>query len=189
MKIIGLTGSIAMGKSTTAQLFRESGVPVHDADAAVHELYEGAAVAPLYALVPEAIEAGKVNRERLAALIKLNPALLPQIEAIIHPLAGQHRRQFLTKVNSRLVVFDVPLLFETGGAKNVDCIVTVSCSAATQSARALARPHMSEEKLAFILSKQWPDAKKRQASHSVINTEQGLAAAKTQVQDFIKAYG
>lgn len=189
MKIIGLTGSIATGKSTTAQIFRAFGVPVHDADAAVHELYQGEAIAPLSALVPEAIDNGKVNRETLAALIKVNTGLLPQIEAIIHPLVGKHRRDFLTKVNSRLVVFDVPLLFETGGYKKVDCIVTVTCTPETQRTRALARANMTPEKLDFILSRQRAPALKCKASHAVIDTEQGMDAAKRQVQDFLRAYG
>jgi dephospho-CoA kinase len=188
MKIIGLTGGIAMGKSTVANFFKQQGVPVHDADAAVHELYEAQAVAPIGALLPHAIVNHKVSREILAQEIKQNPSLLPRIEAIVHPLVGAHRVDFLAKATSSFVVYDVPLLFETGGHKKVDCILTVSCSLKTQQYRALSRPYMTAEKLAFILSKQTPDQQKRKNAHFIIDTNQDLASVQRQVQDFLRAY-
>jgi dephospho-CoA kinase len=188
MRRIGLTGSIAMGKSTTCAFFKNAGIPFHDADAAVHSLYNGLAIEPITKICPEAVENNAVNRQKLSEAIKNNQALLPQIEAIIHPLVLQDRIAFEKNNNDQpLILFDVPLLFETSAQKNVDFIVCVSASAKTQRARALSRPNMNEEKLNFILSKQMPDSQKRARSHFIINTENGLETAERQVNAFLKA--
>ena len=168
MYLIGLTGSIGMGKSATGQLFIEAGVPVYDADAAVHALYEkgGAAVAPIGAMVPEAIVDGAVDRAVLGQYVLKDGDKLKQLEAIVHPLAGQSQFDFLTKAmadNAPLVVLDIPLLFETGGDGFVDSVVVVSAPFAMQKKRVLARDGMTEARFLDILAKQTPDEEKRQS--------------------------
>lgn len=186
MKIVALTGSIGMGKSTTSTMFQDLGVPIWDADAAVHRLYSpgGAAIAPLQALIPEAIGPEGVDRSVLTARILQDATLLKQIEAIVHPLVGKDRADFLAAAREKgapLVIVDVPLLFETGGEAYVDAVIVVSCPADIQKARVLARPGMTDEKFQAILARQTPDEIKRAQSDFVIETGLGLDAAREQV--------
>ncbi len=186
MKIVALTGSIGMGKSTTSTMFKELGVPVWDADAAVHRLYGagGEAVGPLQALIPEAIAPEGVDRSVLTNKILQDPNLLKQIEAIVHPLVGKDRADFLATARDRaepLVIVDVPLLFETGGEAYVDAVIVVSCPPEMQRTRVMARPGMTEEKFNSILARQTPDEVKRAKSDFVIDTGLGLDAAREQV--------
>ena len=169
---LGLTGSIGMGKSTTAAFFRAAGVPVWDADAAVHRLYgaEGAAVAPISVLVPAATTEGFVSRETLKSAIASDPALLSAIEEIVHPLVAQDRAEFLSKTASDMAVFDVPLLFEKGTEAEMDATLLVTAPAQLQRKRALSRPGMTEAQLALILSRQMPDAEKRARATHIIET-------------------
>ena len=186
MKIVALTGSIGMGKSTTSAMFKDLGVPIWDADAAVHRLYasDGAAIPPLKALIPEAVGADGIDRTILTHKILQDPGLLKQIEAIVHPLVGKDRADFLVAARAQgasLVLVDVPLLFETGGEAYVDAVIVVSCSPEMQRARVLARPGMTEEKFDSILARQTPDEVKRAKADFVIDTGLGLDAAREQV--------
>lgn len=179
MIVVGLTGSIAMGKSETARMFAARGIPVFDSDAIVHELYArgGAAVQPLRILAPDAIIDGAVDRRKLANLVQADPLLLQKIESVVHPLVKACQADFLADAekHSDMAVLDIPLLFETGRQKDVDVIVVVSTAAAVQRQRALARPGMTPEKLDFILSRQVPDAEKRAQADYVIDTSVSLA--------------
>lgn len=170
--ILGLTGSIGMGKSTTAQMFAEEGVPVWDADATVHRLYArgGAAVAPIRELCPEAIVDGAVNRQALKDWIARDSAALAQIEAVVHPLVAQDRQAFLTETDADIVLLDIPLLFEGGGAAGMDAVVVVTAPSDVQRARVLDRGTMDEATFETILSKQMPDAEKRDRADYVIET-------------------
>jgi dephospho-CoA kinase len=175
MIVIGLTGGIGMGKSTAARAFRRLGIPVHDADAAVHRLYArgGAGVRAIAALAPEAITDGAVSREALRRRALSDPAFLARLEAAIHPLVRQEERRFLARCRRTrrpLAVLDIPLLFETGGDRRVDHVVVVSAPAATQRARVLPRPGMTEARLAAIRARQMPDAEKRRRADTVIRT-------------------
>ena len=184
MIIVGLTGSIGMGKSTTSAMFREHGIPVYDADGAVHRLYAGAAVAPMASIFPEAIVEGKIDRTVLSRLVMSDSGALRKIEAVVHPLVGVDRAGFMERCvreGARAVVFEVPVLFETGGDKNVDVVAVVSASADIQKRRVLARPEMTPEKFATIVSKQLPDAEKRRRAHYVVDTGRGLDPARRQV--------
>lgn len=186
---IGLTGSIGMGKSTTAQMFRDAGAPVLDSDQIVHDLYRGAAVAPIEAAFPGVAVEGAVDRGRLAERVLGDPQALKRLEDIVHPLVWAARDQFLKDCEARgerIVVYDVPLLFETGAEKSVEVIVVVSAPEDVQSARVLARPGMTAEKFAAILAKQIPDAEKRARADFVVRTDQGLDAARAQVQDILR---
>jgi dephospho-CoA kinase len=192
MYLIGLTGSIGMGKSATATLFKEAGVPVYDADAAVHALYEkgGAAVAPIGALVPEAIIDGAVDRAVLGQHVLKDADKLKALEAIVHPLAGQSQFDFLTRAkadNAPAVLLDIPLLFETGGAAFVDCVVVVSAPFELQKQRVLARDGMSEERFLDILAKQVPDEDKRAKAEFIVDSSISLADARTQVHAILEA--
>jgi dephospho-CoA kinase len=171
--LIGLTGSIGMGKSSTAQIFAEMGCAVWDADAAVHRLYApgGAAVAPIAAIWPDAVPCGAVDRGRLKAVIAADPDALRRIEAIVHPLVAADRAEFIAASAADVVVLDVPLLFETGGDARVDHTVVVTTDAATQRARVLARGTMSPEQFDAILAKQLPDAEKRARADFVVITD------------------
>lgn len=190
MKIIGLTGSIGMGKSTTAAMFREAGIPVYDADAAVHALYDvgGAAVGPVGEAFPGVVKDGRVDREELRQRVLGQPDELKRLNAIVHPLVGLDRVGFLKQAEADgcdWVVFDVPLLFETGGHANVDAIVVVSAPPEMQRERVLARPGMTPDRLDAILAQQTPDAEKRARAHYVVDTGQGLEAARAQVTDIV----
>jgi dephospho-CoA kinase len=190
MRVIGLTGSIGMGKTTTAAMFAVRGVPVHDADAAVHRLYRGAAVAPLEAAFPGVTADGVVDRARLAERVVGDPEALARLEAIVHPLVQESQRAFLREARAgghRLAVVDVPLLFEAGGAERVDIIVVVTADAEIQRARALERPGMTEEKLAALLARQVPDAEKRRRAHFLVDSGHGFDAAERQVDAILRA--
>jgi dephospho-CoA kinase len=184
--LIGLTGSIGMGKSTTARLFAEAGCAVWDADAAVHRLYAkgGAAVAPMAQAFPEAVIDGAVSRDVLKAIIARDATALRRIEQIVHPLVGQDRARFIEAAEADIIVLDIPLLFETGGEARVDATVCVTVDADTQRARVLARGTMSEEQFATILAKQMPDADKRARADYVIVTDTPEHAA-AQVRDVL----
>ncbi|WP_439579894.1 dephospho-CoA kinase [Elioraea sp.] len=175
MIVIGLTGGIGMGKSAAARAFRRLGIPVHDADAAVHRLYAraGAGVRAIAALAPEAVVDGAVSREALRQRALTDPAFLARLEAAIHPLVRQEEQRFLARCRRArrpLAVLDIPLLFETGGAARVDHVVVVSAPTSTQRARVLPRPGMTEARLAAIRARQMPDAEKRRRADTVIRT-------------------
>jgi dephospho-CoA kinase len=190
MFILGLTGSLGMGKSTTARFFAEEGVPVHDADAVVHRLYEGEAAAAIEAAFPGTTAAGKVDRARLAARVLADPEALRRLEAIVHPLVQAAEQRLLAQAQARgdkVVVLDIPLLFETGGQQRVDAVVVVSAPEAVQRARVLERPGMTEEKLAAILARQMPDAEKRRRADFLVDTSQGFEAARAQVRAILAA--
>jgi len=169
---LGLTGSIGMGKSTTAGFFRAEGLPVWDADAAVHRLYApgGAAVAPLAALIPDAVGAEGVSRPAIRAQLAADPGLLAQIESIVHPLVAADRADFLARCASDIAVLDIPLLFEKGSQGEMDATLLVTAPPALQRARVLARPGMTEAQFALILSRQMPDAEKRGLATHIIET-------------------
>jgi dephospho-CoA kinase len=190
MFILGLTGSVGMGKSATARLFSEEGVPVHDADAVVHRLYEGEAVAAIGRAFPGTTGHGRVDRGKLAARVLGDPAALAQLEAIVHPLVRAAEDVLVHEAKARdekLVVLDIPLLFETQGERRVDAVVVVSAPAETQRARVLARPGMTIEKLEAILAKQMPDTEKRRRADFVVDTSQGIEAAREQVRAILQA--
>ncbi len=191
MKLVGLTGSIGMGKSTTARLFAEAGVPVYDADAAVHQLYApgGAAVEPLEEEFGDVVVDGAIDRERLSAKVLGDPDAMKRLEAIVHPLVGASRVHFFEKARDAgadIVVLDIPLLFETRGEAAMGAVVVVSAPAEMQRERVLARPGMTTEKFEAILARQVPDAEKRARADFVIDTSQGLEAARAQVNEVLK---
>lgn len=188
MIVLGLTGSIGTGKSTTAAMFRDLGVPVHDADATVHDLYRAEAVAPVAALFPEALENGTIDRKALSAILARSPERFGELEAVIHPLVRARETAFLDaerRNGAPLVLLDIPLLYETGGEKRVDKVVVVTCDPQTQRERVLARPGMTEEKFQLILSRQMPDAEKRRRADFIIDTGRGLDAAREQLEEII----
>jgi dephospho-CoA kinase len=188
MLILGLTGSIGMGKSTTAKLFAEAGVPVYDADATVHKLYEGEAVAAIEAAFPGATAAGKVDRNKLSAQVVHDPAAMKQLEQIVHPMLGASRQKFLEdaeRAGAAVAVVDVPLLFETGGENRVDAVVVVTTTPEIQRARILARDNMTAEKLKAILARQLPDAEKRKRAHFVVDTSHGLDPVRARIRDIL----
>ncbi|HEX3919841.1 MAG TPA: dephospho-CoA kinase [Caulobacteraceae bacterium] len=190
MITLGLTGSIGMGKSATAAMFAEAGCPVYDADAEVHRLYAagGAAVAPVAAAFPGVEEAGAINRARLSARVVGNDAELKRLTSIVYPLMGENRRAFFAKAEAdgvQIIVLDIPLLYETGGERNVDAVVVVSAPADVQRARVLAREDMNGEKLDAILARQMADVEKRARAHFIVDTSRGFDAAREQVRDII----
>ncbi len=191
MIALGLTGSIGMGKTTTARLFAEAGAPVYDADAAVHALYAagGAAVAQVERLFPGVTgDDGAIDRARLAARVTADPQALKRLEAAVHPLVAAHRARFFADLaDAPVVVLDIPLLFETGGERQVDAVAVASCPPAMQRARVLARPRMTPERLDAILARQLPDAEKRARADFVIDTGRGLEAARGQVAAVLHA--
>lgn len=186
--VLGLTGSIGMGKSTTAAMFADEGIPVWDADAAVHRLYArgGAAVGPVGAAFPQAVVDGAVSRDRLKAALAADPAALTRLEAIVHPLVAADRAAFLAGCTDDIAVIDVPLLFETGTDALCDGTVVVSAPPEVQRARVLARPGMTEARLAALLARQMPDARKRARATWVIETLT-LDAARAAVRQIIAA--
>lgn len=188
MRIIGLTGSIGMGKSTTMQLFAEQGVPVYDADAAVHAIYAGEAVPVVEAAFPGTTADGRVDRQKLSERVLGNPEALKRLEQIVHPMLGAHRQKFLADAQESgapVAVLDVPLLFETGGEKRVDAVVVVSAPADVQRARVLARENMTQEKLDAILARQTPDAEKRKRADFVVDTSSGLEPVRERIRDIL----
>ena len=192
MKVIGLTGSIGMGKSTTAAMFEAEGVPVHDADAEVHALYDvgGKAVPLIEAAFPGVVKDGRVDRAALSHRVVGDAAALKQLEEIVHPLMGEARAAFFDAARQAgkvLVLVDVPLLFETGGEAKVDVVVVVSAPAEQQRDRVLAREAMTPEKFAAILARQMPDAEKRKRADFVIDTGRGIDAAHEQVKAVISS--
>lgn len=190
MWILGLTGSIGMGKSATARMFRALGVPVHDADAAVHALYRGAAVEPVEAEFPGVARDGAIDRAALGARVLGDAAAMARLEAIVHPLVHGEEQAFLARARAagaRLVVLDIPLLFEAGGAARTDAVAVVSAPKDVQRARVLARQGMTAEKFEAILAKQMPDADKRRRAHFVIDTGRGFASAAHQVAGVVRA--
>lgn len=188
MRILGLTGSIGMGKSTTAKLFTEAGVPVYDADAAVHKIYEGEAAPAIEAVFPGTTVDGKVDRAKLSAKVVHDQAAIKQLEQIVHPMLGASRQKFLEEAErsgAPVVVMDIPLLFETGGEKRVDAVVVVSTDAATQRERILARGTMTSEALDGILARQLPDAEKRKRADFVVDTSHGLDPVRAAIRDIL----
>jgi dephospho-CoA kinase len=187
MIIVGLTGSIGMGKSTTSTMFQAEGVPVYDADAAVHALYAkgGAAVEPVEAAFPGVVTDGAIDRAKLSAHVVGQPEALKRLETIVHPLVGESRKVFFEaalEASAPLVILDIPLLFETGGERNVAAVIVVSAPEAIQRERVMARPDMTAEKLDAILARQLPDAEKRARADIVIDTSKGLDSAREQVR-------
>lgn len=190
MMVLGLTGSIGMGKSTTAQFFRDRGVPVHDADATVHRLYAGRAAPLIEAAFPGTVKDGVVDRALLGPQVIGKPDVMARLEAIIHPLVREEEEAFLRQARARghgLVVLDIPLLLESSGGRHVDAVVVVSAAPALQRARVLARPGMTAEKFEAILARQMPDSEKRRRAHVVIDTGRGFDAARRAVGDLIRA--
>ncbi len=188
MLILGLTGSIGMGKSTTAKLFAEAGVPVYDADAAVHKIYEGEAAPAIEAAFPGTTADGKVDRVKLSAKVVHDPAAMKQLEQIVHPMLGASRQKFLDdaeRSGAAVALVDVPLLFETGGEKRVDAVVVVTTSPEVQRERILARDNMTGEKLDAILARQLPDAEKRQRADFVVDTSHGLDPVRARIRDIL----
>ena len=192
MIVIGLTGSVGMGKSATAAMFAEAGAPAYDADAEVRRLYApgGAAVAKVEAAFPGVAVDGAVDRARLGERVLGHPESLARLNAIVHPLMGEARAEFFRRAReagAAIVVLDIPLLFETGGERSVDKVVVVSAPSETQRARVLARPGMTEAKFAALLAAQIPDVEKRAKADFIIDTSQGFDRARSQVQDILAA--
>ena len=189
MILLGLTGSIGMGKSTTARMFRDEGVPVLDSDQIVHDLYRGAAVAPIAAAFPDVVVDGVVDRSALGAHVLSDPAAMKKLEAIVHPLVWAARDAFIQQRQAQgdwIVVYDVPLLFETGADKSVDAIVVVTAPPELQKQRVLMRPGMTQEKFEAIVGKQTPDTEKRARADFIVETGEGLDAARAQVRHILK---
>lgn len=190
MIVIGLTGSIGMGKTETARMFAAEGIPVSESDAIVHRLYDrdGAAVKPVEALVPGVVAKGRIDRERLAKHLGAHPQDFARLEAIVHPLVRAEQEKFLKEARrqkSRLAVLDIPLLFETGRDRDVDKIVVVSAPADVQRRRVLARPQMTAEKFAAILARQLPDEEKRARADFIVDSSRGLNHARAEVRRII----
>ena len=188
MLILGLTGSIGMGKSTTAKLFAEAGVPVYDADATVHQVYAGEAAPAIEAAFPGTTIDGKVDRAKLSAKVLHDPAAIRQLEQIVHPMLRSYHQKFLEdaeRSGSPVAVMDVPLLFETGGEKRVDAVVVVTTSSENQRERILARGTMTAEALDAILARQLPDAEKRQRADFIVDTSHGLEPVRDQIRDIL----
>lgn len=189
MIVIGLTGSIGMGKTTTAKLFAEEGVPVLDSDEVVHALYRREAVPLIEAAFPGTTISGAVDRQRLAEVLREKPANFSRLEAIVHPLVRQRQEAFLVEASKearQFALLDIPLLFETGAEKRVDKIVVVSCAPDIQRQRVLSRPGMTQEKFEMILARQMPDAEKRQRADFVIDSGNGVEAARDQVREILQ---
>ncbi|HEY1735232.1 MAG TPA: dephospho-CoA kinase [Methylovirgula sp.] len=187
--VLGLTGSIGMGKSATAAIFRELGVPVHDADLTVHDLYNAEAAPLIEAAFPGTVKNGAVDRARLSACVIGDDAALRKLEGIVHPLVRASRLAFVEKAKARgekLVVVDIPLLYETGSDAELDAVLLVTAPETVQKARIAARPGMTAEKLAAIIGKQMPDAEKRRRADFILDTSSGHDEAKRQVKEFMK---
>lgn len=190
MLILGLTGSIGSGKSTTARLFRAAGIPVHDADAAVHALYRGEAVAPIEAAFPGTAREGAIDRAALARALAGRPEAFARLEAIVHPLVHQREDRALAAARAagmRLIVLDIPLLFEIGADSRCDLVLVTSVSATEQRRRVFERPGMNDELFHAILARQMPDAEKRRRAHVIIDTGLGLERAARDVAALLRA--
>jgi len=190
MVILGLTGSIGMGKSTTADFFAEAGAPVHDADAAVHRLYAGAAAPAIEAAFPGTTTDGKVDRARLAEQVLEDPAAFKRLEAIVHPLVRRDEERFLREAEAagaQVAVLNIPLLFETGGERRCDAVVVVSAPPEMQRERVMTRPGMTEQKFASLLGKQVPDAEKRRRADFVVDTSKDFDSTRAQVHAILQA--
>jgi dephospho-CoA kinase len=188
MRVLGLTGSIGMGKSTTAKLFAEAGVPVYDADATVHKVYESEAVGPIEAAFPGTTANGKVDRAKLSARVVHDSAAMKRLEEIVHPMLRAYHQKFLDDAETSgapVAVVDVPLLFETGGDKRVDAVVVVTTSPEVQRERILARGTMSQEALDAILARQMPDAEKRKRADFLVDTSHGLDPVRQRIRDIL----
>lgn len=188
MRVLGLTGSIGMGKSTTAKLFAEAGVPVYDADATVHKIYEGEAAPAIEAAFPGTTVDGKVDRARLSAKVVHDPAAIRKLEQIVHPMLKAYHQKFLDdakRSGAPVAVVDVPLLFETGGEKRVDAVVVVTTSPENQQMRILARGTMTEEALEALLARQMPDQEKRKRADFVVDTSHGLDPVRARIRDIL----
>ena len=188
MIILGLTGSIGMGKSTTAKLFQEAGVPVYDADAAVHKIYEGEAALAIEAAFPGTTADGKVDRNKLSAKVVHDPAAMKWLEQIVHPMLGASRQKFLhdaEQSGAPVAVVDIPLLFETGGEKRVDAVVVVTTTPEIQRQRILERDNMTGEKLDALLARQLLDAEKRKRADFVVDTSHGLDPVRARIRDIL----
>jgi dephospho-CoA kinase len=188
MIILGLTGSIGMGKSATAKLFAEAGVPVYDADATVHKIYQGEAVPAIEAAFPGTTADGKVDRAKLSAQVLHNPDAMRRLEQTVHPMLRAYHRKFLHDAEASgapVAVVDVPLLFETGGEKGVDAVVVVTTTPEIQRRRVLAREGMNEEKLNAILARQLPDAEKRRRADFLVDTSGGFDAVRAQIRHIL----
>jgi dephospho-CoA kinase len=188
MRVLGLTGSIGMGKSTTAKLFAEAGVPVYDADATVHQVYEGEAVGPIEAAFPGTTANGKVDRAKLSAKVVHDSAAMKRLEEIVHPMLRAYHQKFLDDAETSgapVAVVDVPLLFETGGDKRVDAVVVVTTSPEVQRERILARGTMSQEALDAILARQMPDVEKRKRADFLVDTSHGLDPVRQRIRDIL----
>jgi dephospho-CoA kinase len=190
MFVLGLTGSIAMGKSNAARFFADEGVPVHDADATVHRLYEGEAVPAVEAAFPGTTAGGRVDRDKLAARVVGDPAALKRLEAIVHPMVQAVEAKFIAQAEAsgvKVAVLDIPLLFETGGDRRVDAVVVVSAPPEVQRARILKRDGMSIDKLEALLARQMPDAEKRRRADFVVDTSGEFAATHAQLREILRA--
>jgi dephospho-CoA kinase len=190
MLVLGLTGSLGMGKSTCAQMFAEMGVAIFDADATVHMLYSGRAAPLVEAAFPGTVIDGAVDRTRLAAKVFGNPAAIAKLERIVHPLVREEENEFRKRAvdtGRRIVLLDIPLLFEVGGEDRIDVVVLVSTSPEIQKDRAFKRPGMTEERFAAILAKQMPDHEKRRRAHFIVDTGGSFAATRRQVADVLRA--
>jgi dephospho-CoA kinase len=188
MIVLGLTGSIGMGKSTTAKLFAEAGVPVYDADATVHMIYEGEAVPAIEAAFPGATSGGKVDRARLSAQVVHDQDAIKRLEQIVHPMLRAYHQKFLSDAEQSgapVAVVDVPLLYETGGEKRVDAVVVVTTTPEIQRERILARGNMTDEKLDALLARQLPDAEKRKRADFVVDTSHGLDPVRARIRDIL----
>ncbi len=189
MFVLGLTGSLGMGKSVTAAMFAAEGVPVHDADAAVHRLYEGEAAPLIEAAFPGTAQGGKVDREALSRRVLDDAAAMKRLEGIVHPLVRKAEERFLSDAEAKgatVAVLDIPLLYETGGEARCDAVVVVSAPAEVQRERVLKRPGMSEQKFQAILARQVPDAEKRARADFIVDSGQGLEYARAQVRDILR---
>jgi dephospho-CoA kinase len=190
MFILGLTGSIGMGKSTTAKMFAEEGVPVHDSDAVVHRLYDGEAVAAIEAAFPGTTANGRVDRNRLAAHVVAHPGDFKKLEALVHPLVRAAEQRFLAeaaKAGAKVVLLDIPLLYETAGDARCDAVVVVSAPADVQRERVFARGGMTDERFETIIARQVPDAVKRERADFVVDSSKGFDHARAQVREILAA--
>jgi dephospho-CoA kinase len=185
--VLCLTGSVAMGKTTAARFFAEAGVPVHDSDAVVHALYEGEAVPAIERAFPGSTANGKVDRGKLAAMVLNDSAALQRLEAIVHPLVSASRDRFVAEQHGvPVVLFDVPLLFETGLDRGCEAVVVVSAPPEVQRRRAFERPGMTDEKFAALVAKQMPDAEKRRRADFVVDSSGDFAHTRAQVHDILR---